>query len=64
MGIAATQTMSGRVSEEGLRGGEAVRLNRTSGGVVLGIVNGYGLSARISTVNNSRYLDYTEVKRR
>jgi len=64
LGIAAPPTMSGRVIEEGLRGGESVRLSRTSGGVVLGIVNGYGLSARVSTVNSSRYLDYTEVKRR
>ncbi|HET9832718.1 MAG TPA: alkaline phosphatase family protein, partial [Vicinamibacterales bacterium] len=64
LGIAVPPTMSGRVIEEGLRGGASVRLNRASGGVVLGIVNGYGLSARVSTVNNSRYLDYTEVKRR
>jgi len=64
MGIAVPPTMSGRVIEEGLRGGEAVRLNRTSGGVVLGVVGGYGLSAHVSTVNNFRYLDFTEVKRR
>ena len=64
LGIAAPATMTGRVIEEGLRGA-AVRPARTSGGAVVGSTqSGYELSAHFSTVNGSRYLDYTEVKRR
>jgi predicted AlkP superfamily pyrophosphatase or phosphodiesterase len=65
LGIQQPPTMTGRVIEEGLRGGENVRLTRTVSGVVPGADrSGYALSARVSNVNNSRYLDYTEVKRR
>ena len=65
LGITQPPTMTGRTIEEGLRGGENVRLQRTEGGIVLGTDrSGYGLSAHYSNVNNSRYLDYTEVKRR
>jgi arylsulfatase A-like enzyme len=65
LGIAAPPTMTGRVIEEGLRGGAAVKLARTSGATIVGSAHsGYELSAHFSTVNNSRYLDYTDVKRR
>ena len=65
LGIQQPPTMTGRVIEEGLRGGENVRLTRTVSSVVPGADrSGYALSARVSNVNNSRYLDYTEVKRR
>ena len=65
LGIPPPPTMTGRVIEEGLRGGETVRLLRTDGGIVLGADrSGYALSAHYSNVNSARYLDYTEVKRR
>jgi len=66
LGIAVPSTMTGRVIEEGLRGGSAATLTRTVGGTVVGGIPGddYSLSAHFSTVNNSRYLDFTEVKRR
>jgi arylsulfatase A-like enzyme len=65
LGIAVPPTMTGRVIEEGLRGGAAVRLMRTVGGTIPGSADGgYSVSAHFTTVNNSRYLDYTEVKRR
>jgi arylsulfatase A-like enzyme len=65
LGIPPPPTMTGRVIEEGLRGGEAVRLNRRESGIDLSADrSGYALSAHFSNVNNSRYLDYTEVKRR
>ena len=65
LGIAVPPTMTGRVIEEGLRGGAAVRLTRTVGGTIPGSADGgYSVSAHFTTVNNSRYLDYTEVKRR
>jgi arylsulfatase A-like enzyme len=65
LGIQQPPTMTGRVIEEGLRGGDTRRLTRTEGGVVSSVDrSGYGLSAHFSNVNGFRYLDYTEVKRR
>lgn len=65
LGITQPPTMTGRAIEEGMRGGENVRLQRTEGGIVLGTDRtGYALTAHYSNVNNSRYLDYTQITRR
>ena len=65
LGIAAPSTMSGRVIDEALRGGAPPRLIKTETlTVVRSARSGYELTAHFSSVNNVRYLDYTEVKRR
>ncbi|HUK35241.1 MAG TPA: alkaline phosphatase family protein [Vicinamibacterales bacterium] len=65
LGIPAPPTMTGRVIEEGLRTAAPIRFTRTDNGVVVGSArSGYELSAHFSMVNDARYLDYTEVKRR
>jgi predicted AlkP superfamily pyrophosphatase or phosphodiesterase len=63
LGIAAPPTMSGRVIEEGLRGGSAPpRSERDE--VARSADGSYIVRAHLSVVGSSRYLDYTEVKRR
>jgi arylsulfatase A-like enzyme len=65
LGIVPPSTMSGRVIDEALRGGPPARLTRIkSDTVVRSTRTGYELTAHFSFVNNVRYLDYTEVKRR
>jgi arylsulfatase A-like enzyme len=66
LGLAAPASMSGRVIQEGLRGGPAIstvrveRLQQT----VKTSDNTYELTAHLSIVDGRRYLDYTEVTRR
>lgn len=64
--IPAPASMSGRVIQEGLRGGPAistVRVERVDE-TVMTSGNAYELTAHLSIVDGRRYLDSTEVKRR
>jgi arylsulfatase A-like enzyme len=65
LGIAAAKEMTGRVIEEGLRGGPppaAVRVTRTTE-TVSTPDKSYVLTAHISTAAGRRYLDFTDVRR-
>ena len=64
LGITPPPSMTGRVIEEGLRNGSTA-LRRTQRTQTVRSVDGkYTLTAHLSFAGASRYLDYTEVKRR
>jgi arylsulfatase A-like enzyme len=66
LGLAAAKEMTGRVIEEGLRGGPppaAVRVTRATE-TVSTPDKSYVLTAHISTAAGRRYLDFTDVRRR
>jgi arylsulfatase A-like enzyme len=65
-GLPIPKSMTGRVIEEGLRGGPSpasIRVQRSSE-TVRTPDGSYALTAHISTVAGRRYLDYTEVTRK
>ena len=64
LGIAAPPSMTGRVIEEGLRGGVAPAPRVTRVETAATADGSYSVSAHLSLVGAFRYLDYTEVKRR
>jgi len=64
LGIPPPSSMTGRVIEEGLRSGPAPRAKTETRQTVRSADGKYTLTAHISIVGDSRYLDYTEVKRR
>ncbi len=64
LGLAPAPSMTGRVIEEGLRGSAPVPPKREDREVVATSDRRYTLTAYFSIVGTSRYLDFTEVKRR
>src|SRR6185295_5403383 len=63
LGITPPQTMTGRVIEEGLRGGSSPAATRREE-TAKSPDGSYTVTAHLTVVGSSRYLDYTEVKRR
>lgn len=63
LGITPPPTMTGRVIEEGLRGGSAPSTTRREESA-RSPDGSYAVTAHLTLVGSSRYLDYTEVKRR
>jgi predicted AlkP superfamily pyrophosphatase or phosphodiesterase len=64
LGIAPPASMAGRVIEEGLRDGRTAPATGEGTEVVSSPDGKYTLTAHFSTAGSSRYLDYTDVKRR
>jgi len=64
LGFPSAPSMTGRVIEEGLRTGARSPAKVERGETVGTPDGGYTLSAHLSIVGSSRYLDYTEVRRR
>lgn len=63
LGIAPPPSMTGRVIAEGLRGGTTPATSEREE-VATSADRSYTVRAHLSVVGDSRYLDYTEVKRR